>query len=149
MKIHTFCTGPVVEGQVGLVLSWWDLRTVVDQHVASCNVPGTERTDVVAVATVGFEIFHTSGEGLPKLARLISVFGFLEQDGLGLCRSHCRIAHYSDVTMRAMTSQISGVSIVCLTVCSGADQRKHQSSASLAFVRGIRRWPVDSPDKGQ
>ena len=31
---------------------------------------------------------------------------------------------------------------------SGADQRKHQSSASLAFVRGIHRWPVNSPHKG-
>ena len=28
--------------------------------------------------------------------------------------------------------------------CSGADQRNHQRSASRAFVRGIRRWPVDS-----
>ena len=26
--------------------------------------------------------------------------------------------------------------------------RKHQSSASLAFVRGIHRWPVNSPHKG-
>ena len=32
-------------------------------------------------------------------------------------------------------------------VYSGADQRKHQNSASLAFVRGIRRWPVNSPHK--
>ena len=31
---------------------------------------------------------------------------------------------------------------------SGADQRKHQSSASLAFARGIHRWPVNSPHKG-
>ena len=30
----------------------------------------------------------------------------------------------------------------------GADQRKHQSSASLAFVWGIHRWPVNSPHKG-
>ena len=30
----------------------------------------------------------------------------------------------------------------------GADQRKHQSSMSLAFVRGIHRWPVNSPHKG-
>ena len=29
-----------------------------------------------------------------------------------------------------------------------ADKRKHQSSASLAFVRGIHRWPVNSPLKG-
>ena len=34
------------------------------------------------------------------------------------------------------------------TVCSGADQRKHQSPASLAFVRGFHRWPVNSPHKG-
>ena len=49
--------------------------------------------------------------------------------------------------MRAMASQITGVSIVYLTVCSGADQRKHQSSASLAFVRGIHRWLVKFPHK--
>ena len=34
------------------------------------------------------------------------------------------------------------------TVYSGADQRKHQSSASLTFVQGIHRWPVNSPHKG-
>ena len=33
------------------------------------------------------------------------------------------------------------------TVYSDADQRKHQSSASLAFVRGSHRWPVNSPHK--
>ena len=33
-------------------------------------------------------------------------------------------------------------------VCSGADQRKYQSPTSLAFVRGIHRWPVNSPTKG-
>ena len=56
---------------------------------------------------------------------------------------------YSDVIMSAMASQITGVSIVCLTVVfAGADQIKHQSPASLAFVRGIHRWPVDSPHKG-
>ena len=39
--------------------------------------------------------------------------------------------HYSDVIMSMKASQISGVSIVSSTVCSGADQRKHQNSASL------------------
>ena len=57
--------------------------------------------------------------------------------------------HYSDVLMRMMASQISSVSIVHSTVCSGADQRKHQSSVSLAFVSGIHRWPVNTPHKGQ
>ena len=50
--------------------------------------------------------------------------------------------------MSAMPSQITGVSIACSTVSSGADERKHQSAASLAFARGIHRWPVDSPYKG-
>ena len=44
--------------------------------------------------------------------------------------------HYSDVTMSAMASQITGVPIVAQPFVQ-ADQRKHQSSASLAFVRGI------------
>ena len=52
--------------------------------------------------------------------------------------------------MSAMASQIqiTGASIVCSAVCSGADQRKHQSSASLAFVRGIHRWPENFPHTG-
>ena len=55
--------------------------------------------------------------------------------------------HYSDVMMSAMASQITGVSIVCPTVCSGGDQRKHRSSACLSFVSGINRWPMDFPHK--
>ena len=45
-----------------------------------------------------------------------------------------------------MSSQITDVSLVHSTVRS--DQRKHQSSASLAFVRETHRWPVDSRHKG-
>ena len=50
-----------------------------------------------------------------------------------------------DVIMGAMASQITNLTIVYSTVYSGSDQRKHQSSASLAFVRGIHRWPVNFP----
>ena len=56
--------------------------------------------------------------------------------------------HYSDVIMGMMASEITSFTIVYSTVYSGADQRKHQSSASLAFVRGIHRWPLISPHKG-
>ena len=49
--------------------------------------------------------------------------------------------------MAAMASQITSLPIVHVTVYSGADQRKYQSSASLAFVRGIHRGPVNSPHK--
>ena len=53
--------------------------------------------------------------------------------------------HYSDVIMGIMASQITSLTIVYSTVYSGADQRKHQRSASLAFVWGIHRGPVNSP----
>ena len=57
------------------------------------------------------------------------------------------LQHCCDVLMSVLAYQITGVSIVCSTVCSGANQRTHQSFASLAFVRGIHRWPVNSPHK--
>ena len=59
-----------------------------------------------------------------------------------------QLHHYDDVIMGANASQITSLTIVYLTVYSGTNQRKHQSSASLAFVRGIHRWPVNSPHKG-
>ena len=46
--------------------------------------------------------------------------------------------------MGVMVSQITSLTIVYSTVYLGADQRKRQSSASLAFVRGIHQWPVNS-----
>ena len=49
--------------------------------------------------------------------------------------------------MRAMAYQISSFTIVYSGVYSGVDQREHQSSVSLAFVRGIHRLPVNSPHK--
>ena len=49
--------------------------------------------------------------------------------------------------MGALASQITSLTIVYSTVDSDADQRKHQSSASLAFVQGIHRGPMNSPHK--
>ena len=49
--------------------------------------------------------------------------------------------------MSAIASQITSLAIVYSIVYSDADQRKH-STASLAFVRGIHRGPVNSPHKG-
>ena len=60
-----------------------------------------------------------------------------------------RISEYNDVIMSPMASQITSLTIVYSTVYSGADQKKHQSSASLVFMRGIHRWPVNCPTKGQ
>ena len=58
-----------------------------------------------------------------------------------------RKRHYGDVMMGAIASQITSLTIVHSTVYSDADQRKHESSASLAFVWGIHRGPVNSPHK--
>ena len=56
--------------------------------------------------------------------------------------------HYNDVKMSTIASQITSLTTVYSTVYSGADQIKHQSSASLTFVWGIHRGPVNSPHKG-
>ena len=56
-------------------------------------------------------------------------------------------SHYNDIIMGATASQITSVTIVYPTVYSGADQRRHQSSASLVFVREIHRRSVNSPQK--
>ena len=67
------------------------------------------------------------------------------------CSSACQTCrttiHYCDGIMGSKASQITSLVIVYSTIHSGGDQRKHQSSASLAFVRGIHRWPVDSQHK--
>ena len=62
-----------------------------------------------------------------------------------LVKSH---SHFSDVDVSSMVFQITAVLLACPTVCSGVDQRKYQSYASLAFVRGNHRRPMDSPNKG-
>ena len=56
--------------------------------------------------------------------------------------------HYSDIIMSIMASQIISPTIVYSIVYSGADQRKHQSSTSLAIVRVIHWWPVNYPHEG-
>ena len=81
-----------------------------------------------------FNIVNTSGN-LRHVWMYVTVFA----DGLlhVRCKCICRHGdHYSDVIMGVMASQMTSLTSVYSTVYSGADQRKHQSSASLAFVRG-------------
>ena len=56
-------------------------------------------------------------------------------------------SHYNDAMIGPMASQITSFTIAYWTVYSDADHRKHQSSASLAFVRVIHRWLMNSPHK--
>ena len=55
---------------------------------------------------------------------------------------------YSDIIISTPASRITGVAIVYRNFSLGADQREYQSSASLAYMRGIHRWPVNPPQKG-
>ena len=55
--------------------------------------------------------------------------------------------HYDDVIMTMLASQITSLTVVYSIVYSGVNQRKHQSSASLAFVWEIHRGPVNFPHK--
>ena len=75
------------------------------------------------------------------------------QNTSSLVHQHTFIAtqtymHYNGNIMSAMMYQITSLMIVYSSVYSGTDQRKHQNSASLVFVRGIHRWPVSSPHIG-
>ena len=89
--------------------------------------------------------------------RLISALGTLFT-GLGIIQwSACFLmptlsslvtSHYNDVIMCVMASKVTSLTIVYSIIYSGGDQRKHQSSVSLAFVWGIHRWPVNSLHKG-
>ena len=74
-----------------------------------------------------------------NMAALVQIMAHAEQ----AIRHH----HYDDVRMGAIASQITSLTIVYSIVYSDADQRKHQSSASLAFVRVIHRGPVNFPHK--
>ena len=56
--------------------------------------------------------------------------------GLPSCAGQYDQKSYNDVIMSTMASPNPGLSIVESTICTGADQRKHQSSASLPFARG-------------
>ena len=85
---------------------------------------------------------------------------FKNQKGIDLitCTGHCPPDNWpplafpliiTETSQWAQCTQIAGVSIVCSNICSGPDQWKHQSSASLAFVSGIHRGLVNSHTKGQ
>ena len=87
---------------------------------------------------------------LPNMVKLGPVFGqwsFVRQSHDERNRKHEHDCHYNDVIMGRIASQITSLTIVYSIVYSGVYQRKHQSPASLVFVRGIHRRPVNSPHK--
>ena len=91
---------------------------------------------------------HVIGCQPINISRAIRCMSLAKRYAWVLALSRFALVHYNDVIMSMMASQITSLTIVYSTVYSGADQRKHKSSASLAFMRGIHWWPVNSPHKG-
>ena len=92
----------------------------------------------------------TETAGLRLGVKVCGMYRDQETRGIVLLSCHKLAAqHYTDVIMGAIASQITSLTIVYSTVYSDADQRRHQSSASLAFVWGIHRGAVNSRTNGQ
>ena len=104
---------------------------------------------------------HRPNEVMAGLSTGIEIFWFRQDCWVPITHHHphawgkldprlspVKQQHYNDVIMSTIASQVTSLTIVYSTVYSGADQSKHQSSAPLAFVRGIHRGPVNSPHKG-
>ena len=96
--------------------------------------PRFAQRELVSIAE-GNDVLPDGTRPLPKLVSRYLILGF-------------RVHHYGDVIMGTIASEITSLVSVYSTTQLGADQRKHQSSASLAFVRGIHRRPVNSPHNG-
>ena len=97
------------------------------------------RKSLLVAAWVVFPPFRTH--------RLHTEFQFSHKEKLFKLYVCKHRMHYGDVIMGAIASQITSLTAVYSTVYSDADQRKHQSSAPLAFVWEIHRGPVNSPHK--
>ena len=94
-------------------------------------VPGNPHAiDITALGT-----YRVTLDMISKIAWFLFIF------------STSNVCHHGDIRMGAIASQITSLMIVYSTVYSAAHQRKHQSSTSLAFVRGIHRGPMNSPHK--
>ena len=133
--------------------SWdQDLYPWTDFAMLTIALPLSEE-----VGTRGFFFMSYSNKGLPSWRRLVRLLPCCSIFESSCCYPFEIIQpsddlerldyHYDDVIMGTMATQITSLTSVYSTVYSDADQRKHQSSASLAFVRGIHRGPVNSQHK--
>ena len=101
---------------------------------------------IVGYGTSALQIFCNRSIAVHIYVTKLCIAGYRAGALWGLCRMSIEV-HYNDVIMGAIASQITNLTAVYSIVYSDADQRKHQSSASLAFVRWIHRGPVKSPHK--
>ena len=100
-----------------------------------------------SIMSAMFGLYHTGAAKTVLQSLCTRLWCSLVAVGITLVRAlslHWRHNERHGVSITAVSIVFS---IVYSIVGSGTDQRKHQSSASLAFVRGIHRWPVNSPHK--
>ena len=133
---------------------------MVTAHHLYCRMTGLSTTSIVLFRTGFFSLVR-----FERLKACIEIPNLWNKKVLFWCHlSNCNIYtgksaypnrinpwcprfHYDDVIMTMLASQITSLAVVYSIVYSGVDQRKHQSSASLAFVREIYRGPVNFPQK--
>ena len=117
------------------------MHKVIIEYILNSMLPGT-----ITIAVLKMRENIDRSDGLVITEPYKSCQIFCPQNCTALLSetkdSTIRSKHYRDITLSTMASQITGILIVCSTVCSGADQRKHHSSTWLAFVRGSTgdRW---------
>ena len=113
----------------------WHSSTTFYIHQISCDIRhqirGSRRFKSLVEGQNLFSIF----------LKLIFCHRYDHNNSVSLLTEPSDAYHNSDVIMGMMGSQITWVLIIYSAVCSGTDQRKHQTSSSLAFVRGIHRSP--------
>ena len=136
-KKHKSISGLVLNPLVIILLPihWIFQRNITMQHqLGKCPFGIHSPLHCIHIPTVHFMTVYKTCNPKPKIIMFSRFSGRPS-------------AHYNDVLMGTMASQITSLTIVYSIIYLGVDQRKHQSSASLAFVWGIHRWPVNSPHK--
>ena len=124
---------------------------MLSEHTHNCDrarsyrVVSNSTTFYDVIQCLCYKAFVKHALSLEEVTQCRNVMNLWRQ----AAQSLCAMTHYDDVTMSLMASQITSLTIVYSTVYSGADQRKHQRSASLAFVWGIHRDRWNPRTKGQ
>ena len=123
---------------------YWLFITKVRWHSSTDNMTKIPQPSVTKISLKSSYIKFNSN--LPGANELI--LEDMVKDGCYQTKTtHNKAWHYSDVIMGTMASQITNLTIVYSTIYSDTAQRKHQSSTSMAFVKGIHRRRVNSPHK--
>ena len=138
---HSNCISMTLRKYTGCTQNLWDLSS----HIVTCY-------SVKCLISYHIDVLYISYDIFPFVILTYFILSITSK-----CESHHLCVgtndrwptlpetHYCDVIMGAVASQITSITIVYSTVYSDADQRKHQSSASLAFVPPVNsphKWPV-------